>query len=169
MLQPLGLIVAFSKNHCIGINNGLPWHYSEDLKRFRKITNNHIIIMGRKTHESIGKTLPKRRNIIISHDKFLKIPGCEIYQSLNEAMVASKTGEFSEKIPIIIGGSSIYKQSLPYVTRMWLTVLDKHYDGDSFFPHFDPNDWVTVESELFPEFKFKTLERKNTHLDLRRA
>lgn len=169
--QPLGLIVAYARNRCIGVNNELPWHYPEDMKRFRKVTRKHIVIMGRKTYESIfavlGKPLPGRRNMILSRDPTFKAEGCETFTALSDALNACKTGKFSEKIPVIIGGAEIYKLAMPLVTRMWLTIIKKNYEGDSFFPRFIEDEWDILEREDFGEFEFKTLERRNSYLDLK--
>ena len=143
-MKDLWLIVAVSSNNVIGNKNQLPWHYPEDLKKFKKITTGHPIIMGRKTYESIGRPLPKRINIILSRKGF-EAEGCYTVQSLDEAINISD--KLSDKEPIIIGGSKIYELALPKVTRMFVTRIPGMFDGDSYFPHVDSKKWELSNTE----------------------
>lgn len=133
----LSIIVAVAKDYAIGHNNKLLWHISEDLKRFKAITMGMPIIMGRKTYQSIGKPLPGRKNIIITRNEQLKIEGCECHNTLESAIDSCK--DFKEVF--IIGGGEIYKQTLPIADKLYLTVVDNHYDADTFFPEIDMMKW----------------------------
>src|SRR5437016_1982711 len=106
----LAIVVAMSKNMIIGHQGKLPWHFSEDLRHFRKVTTGHAIIMGRKTYDSIGRPLPNRRNIVVTHQAKLQLLGCEIARSLDDAVAMAR---MSDVEPRIIGGASVYQQALP--------------------------------------------------------
>ncbi len=129
--RELQMIVAASRNGCIGKDGDLPWHIGEDLKRFKRLTQGHAIIMGRKTHESIGRALPKRRNIVITRRAGAAFEGCEVVASLEEALERAWT---TDPAPFVIGGASIYEAALPLATRIHLTRVDRHVDGDTFLP-----------------------------------
>lgn len=134
------IIVAISKNRVIGNDNKLIWSLPSDLKRFKQITTGNTVVMGRKTYESIGKPLPNRRNIIITRNSDYKIEGCEVANSLGEALMLCNNDCF------IIGGGEIYKQSLPLADKLYLTVINEYFDGDTYFPEIG-NDWVKVSRE----------------------
>ncbi len=159
----VSLIVAISKNYCIGKDNQLLWHLPKDLKFFKEHTNRKTIIMGRKTYDSIGKPLPNRRNIVISSNKELQIEGVEITDSLDAAILLCK----SEPEVCIIGGGKIYNLALDLVNRMYITFVDAEIDGDTYFPKVNLKNWQEVFSEshqkderhLF-DFVFKIYERK---------
>ena len=136
------IIVAISKNRVIGKDNSLIWHLPADLKRFKEITMGNAIVMGRKTYESIGKALPYRRNIIITRDENYQAEGCEVVNSLEEALLICYENCF------IIGGAEIYKQSLEIADEIYLTEVDEIFDGDSFFPELS-NNWHEVSNEKF--------------------
>jgi dihydrofolate reductase len=145
------LIVAIAENNVIGNQNKLIWHLPADLKFFRTITMGHPIVMGRKTFESIGKALPGRRNIVISRDKNFSFTGVEVFND-----VQSVTQLFSrEEEVMIIGGAEIYRMFLPHCNRMYLTRVHQEFEGDTFFPPLDLNEW-TLESE-----DFHTRDEKN--------
>ncbi len=131
------LIVAMARNHVIGKDGALPWHLSEDLKRFRSLTMGHPIIMGRKTYDSIGRALPGRRNIVISRDTSLTIDGVETAASLPDALQLTAGTE----VVFVIGGQQIYQLALPVADRIELTLIDHDFDGDVLFPEFDPAKW----------------------------
>ena len=159
-MRKISIIVAMSQNSVIGYKNELPWHISEDLKNFRKITLNHSVIMGRKTYDSIGKPLKDRNNIVISRDASLVIDGVEVVNSFENAI--SKTNESSETF--IIGGGQIYSIALPIATHMYITKVDGIIDGDAFFPDYIQDEWKEVaredlisENEL--KFSFLKYER----------
>ncbi|MDC0127621.1 dihydrofolate reductase [Methylophilaceae bacterium] len=142
-MSKISIIVAMSQNFVIGLNNQLPWHISEDLQNFKKITLNHCVIMGRKTYDSIGKPLKDRRNIVISRNNSLLINGVEVVNSLDKAI--SIVDDSSEIF--IIGGEQIYTISLPLATRLYVTKVNGNYKGDAFFPNFIQNEWREVARE----------------------
>ena len=142
-MRKISIIVAMSKNSIIGLNNKLPWHISEDLKNFKKITLNHCVIMGRKTYDSIGKPLKDRRNIVISRDNSLFIEGVEVVNSLDKAI---SLVENSSEI-FIIGGEQIYSISLPLATHLYITKVDSDYKGDAVFPNFIQKEWKEIARE----------------------
>lgn len=132
-----------SKNRVIGNNNSLIWSIPNDLKRFRKLTTGNTVVMGRKTYESIGKTLPNRRNIIITRNENLSIDDdCEIVNSLEEALLLCNNNCF------IIGGGEIYKQSMSLADKLYITYVDGDLEGDTKFPELGSN-WVEVVKEDF--------------------
>lgn len=157
-LQPLALVVAMAQNKVIGQGGDLPWHFSEDLKHFRRVTTGHAVIMGRKTWDSIGRPLPGRRNIIVSRQQGLQIAGCEVVGSLERAIEVARE---QDDEPRVIGGATLYEQSLPLVTRLFLTEVDIKVDGDTFFPPLDRSQWREVERRRGEanELLFLTLER----------
>ena len=135
MTRPrISIIVAHSRNMAIGKANALVWHLPDDLKRFKKLTTNHPIIMGRKTYQSIGKPLPGRTNIVVTRDINLEISGCIVVHSAIEAVKKAK--EIDQEEVFIIGGAEIYKETLPLVDRLYVTTVDMDVDGDAFFPEY---------------------------------
>ena len=136
-----------SKNRVIGDSNTLIWHLPEDLKRFKQLTTGNAIVMGRKTYESIGRPLPNRRNIIITRDKDYSIEGCEVVNSLEEAFLITGSNCF------VIGGGEIYKQSLSYSEKIYLTLIDKDFEGDTEFPEIN-SEWKEINKEDFESSGF---------------
>lgn len=126
----IAIIAAIAKNRVIGKDGKIPWHISDDLKRFRKLTTDHTILMGRKTFESLGRQLPNRRNVVISSRT---IPDVESYRSIFEALEALAN---EDKI-FVIGGGQIYAELLNRADELFLTILDKEVDGDTFFPPYE--------------------------------
>ena len=145
------LICAFSKNNVIGNENKLPWNLSEDLKRFKKLTSNNLIVMGRKTFDSIGRPLPNRKNIVLSNNLNLEIDGVEVFNSPDEVISLYK--EMPEKKDMyIIGGTFVYKLFLEYCDYLYITYVDKNFEGDAFFPKIDWKTWnLTREEEKYDE------------------
>ena len=139
----LTLIAAMAKNRVIGKDNDLIWHFPEDLKHFKSLTSGHHVIMGRKTFESVGRPLPKRVNIIITRQKDYLAEGCKIAGSLEEALAMVK----NDDQPFIVGGAEIYKQSLDFANTIELTLIEAEYEGDTFFPEFDPSIWKLARGE----------------------
>src|SRR6266404_2520787 len=140
------IIVAASENDVIGKGGKLPWRLSADLAKFKKLTMGHPIIMGRKTFESIGRPLPGRRNIIITHNRDFFAEGCDITNSLDLALkIVSDQPEV-----FIIGGSSIYEQALPKADKIYLTRVKATIEGDKFFK-FDDTQWKKTYSEVHPK------------------
>jgi dihydrofolate reductase len=160
-LAPLALIVAVARNGVIGKDGDLPWHVSEDLKHFKKTTNGHTIIMGRKTHDSIGRALPRRRNIVVTRQADLRFAGCETANDLEEAIARART---TDSCPFIIGGASLYEEALPIATELHLTTIDEDVEGDTYFPT-DLADFEEVESQPgeTPGVVFRLLRRKPAH------
>ena len=155
------LIVAMARNRVIGKGGALPWHLSEDLKRFRSLTMGHPIIMGRKTYDSIGRPLPGRRNIVISRDRDLKIDSVDIANSLPAALqMASDADQV-----FVIGGAQIYRAALPLAQRIELTLIESDFDGDVHFPEIDSAEWRESQRESREDaasglaYQFITLER----------
>lgn len=140
----INMIVAIDENNGIGKNNTLPWHLPADLKHFKMITSGHPIIMGRKTFDSIGKVLPNRRNIVISRQSGLIIPGAELSSSLEHAIVLCE----GEKDVFVIGGAQIFEQALSIATVLYLTVIHQNFDADVFFPKIYMNEWTKEETIL---------------------
>lgn len=136
------IIVAMSKNRVIGNNNELIWKLSSDLKRFKELTTNNPVIMGRKTYESIGRPLPNRRNIIITRNTEYSVEGCEIVSSLEEALLLTNNDCF------IIGGGEIYTQSLEFADKIYLTLVNKEFEGDTTFPELD-DKWAKISRKDF--------------------
>lgn len=159
----ISIVVAIAENNAIGKDNQLLWHLPADLKHFKDITNGHTIIMGRKTYDSIGRPLPNRRNIVITRNTELDIPGVEITNSLNEALKLCTT----EAEVFIIGGAELYKHALEATNRIYLTTVHHSYTADTFFPEIEPLEWneISTEKHLPDEknrvaYTFSTLERK---------
>ncbi len=154
---PLGLVVAVARNGGIGKNNALPWRIPEDLKRFKALTLGHPVIMGRATHESIGKPLVERRNIVVSTTRSA-FPGCEVVRSLDEALTLAQS---SDAMPMIIGGARLYAEALPLATHLFLTEVDRDVDADTFFPSWDRAQWREVKREKAqtPDVSFVDLVR----------
>lgn len=139
----LSLIVAYDKNLGIGKKNTLAWKLSEDLKNFKKITENNYIVMGRKTFDSIGKPLPNRKNIILTRDKQYKQEKCLVINSVQEILnfVASKP----HYEIFVIGGAEIYKEFLGYADRLYITKVDTEMaDLDAYFPNWDKNKYKRI-------------------------
>lgn len=139
----ISIIAALSKNRVIGKDNKLIWHLPEDLKRFKTLTSGHPIIMGRKTFESIGKPLPNRTNIVITKDSGMHPRGVILKHNIEDAIKEAKKIEKEEIF--IIGGGQIYQQSIKLADRLYLTIIDKNFEGDAFFP--DYSDFKKIISE----------------------
>lgn len=139
----LSLIVAMAKNRVIGINNTLPWHIPEDLKRFKALTMGHHMIMGRKTFDSIGKPLLGRTTVVVTRNHDLQIAGCVMAHSLDEAIaVCADDNEI-----FVIGGAELFKAALPLADMLYLTEIQHEIAGDVFFPQFDQNEWREMQRE----------------------
>lgn len=152
-------IIAYSQNRVMGKNNQLPWHLPDDLKHFKALTIGKPIVMGRKTFESLGKPLPNRRNIILSRDKSLQVPGCEVIHSIEE--LAGTEDEI-----MVIGGAEVFKLLLPHITTLYLTEVLANVEGDTFLPDFDSKKWRENSREHHPKdekhayaFDFVTLKK----------
>jgi len=137
------IIAALSSNYVIGNDGKIPWFIKGELKRFREITINHNVIMGRKTYDSLGKILDKRNNIIISNNLELKIDNAVVVSSFDDAI---KACDPTQDI-FIIGGSKIYEIALAQSEYLILTLIDKEFKGDTYFPKFDKTNWKLIIDE----------------------
>jgi len=137
----INIIVAASLNNVIGKDNKLLWRQSADLKRFKELTTGKTVVMGRKTYDSIGKPLPNRRNIVITRQS-IEIPGCEMVNSLEEAL------KLDNEI-FIIGGGEIYQKSIILADKIFLTRIHVEVDGDTYFPQLSYYDWKMEKCESF--------------------
>ena len=142
MATQLTLVVAMDAERGIGVDNQLPWHLPEDLAHFKRVTLGRPIIMGRKTFDSIGRPLPKRRNIVVTRNAGWSHEGVEVAHSLDQA-IAMVEGEAAS----IIGGAQIFAEALEVADRMIVTHIDKQYACDTFFPEIDTARWTAVASE----------------------
>jgi dihydrofolate reductase len=138
----ISLIWAMGENRTIGKDNDMPWHLPADLAYFKKVTSGHTVLMGRKTHESIGRSLPNRKNIIITHNKEYKAEGCTVVHSVEEALNHTNEDEV-----FVIGGAQIYDVFLPTADRLYITQIEQSFDGDAFFPPFDLSKWKLISEE----------------------
>lgn len=141
----LSIIVAVAKNNVIGKDNKLIWHLPEDLKRFKRLTTGHTIIMGRKTFESLGRVLPNRKHIVLCNDTEMNIDdeNVEVIDSIDKI----EKYENSEEENFVIGGASIYKLLLPKASKLYITKINQEFDGDVYFPEINENEWKIVERE----------------------
>lgn len=136
------IIVAISTNNAIGLNNQLLWHLPNDLKHFKDKTRGHTVIMGRKTFDSVGKPLPKRRNIVITRQA-ITFAGAEVVNSLEKAMeLCADDGEV-----FIVGGAEIYRQAMAIADKIYLTIVHHVFEADTFFPEIDYKAWRETEIE----------------------
>ena len=141
----LSIVVAKAKNNIIGKDNKLLWHLPEDLKRFKQLTTGHVIIMGRKTFKSLGRVLPNRKHVIFSKNPDFKVddPNVEIVNSMLQIQEYIE----NEEENFVLGGAMIYNLLMPYVKKMYVTEIDKDFDGDTFFPKIQENLWKEVKRE----------------------
>ena len=160
----ISLIVAMDQNGLIGSNNDLPWRLSSDLKQFKAITMGSPIIMGRKTHESIGRPLPGRTNVIVTRNTQYHADGCEVIHDLSDIESFCK----GHHEIFIMGGAELYKQSLHLIDRIYLTEVHAQLDGDTYFPEFDRAHWQEVERQDFTaddkndyDYSFVVMDRKH--------
>lgn len=142
----LSIIVAMAQGGVIGRGGTLPWHISADLRRFKRITMGHPIVMGRKTYDSIGRPLPGRTSIVISRQSDYKRDGVAVLHSLDAAIECCDDTDEA----FVIGGAEIYRLVLPRADRLYVTRIRAQIDGDTYFPPIDWNQWRLVEEELGP-------------------
>ena len=166
-MKEISIIVAIADNNAIGKDNQLLWHLSEDLRRFKRLTTGHTVVMGKKTFESLPfRPLKNRRNIVLSDARGEEINGCEMAYSIEEAMDMMDEG----KENFIIGGGAGYRQFLPFATRLYITRVRHSFEADTFFPEIDFSEWDLVEKqENTPDdknpypFDFLTYTRKDQY------
>jgi len=159
-MKPISIIVAIAQNHAIGKNNQLLWHIPADLKRFKQLTTGHSIIMGKRTFYSLPiRPLPNRRSIVITDVAGEEIDGCTMAYSIEDAI--EKMDE--EKENFIIGGGSVYRQFMPFAQQLYLTIVQKDFDADTFL-EIDLQYWEIIEREDHPEdelpYYYLNLKRK---------
>lgn len=138
--RTIEMIAAMSSRYIIGDGKRMPWHLPADLKRFRRVTSPHTVIMGRRTYESIGRPLPRRDNIVVTRQKRYRAPGCRVAASLRAAIALAA----ADKRVFIIGGGEIYREALPLASRLYLTVIEpgrKPFRGKVRFPALDARQW----------------------------
>lgn len=144
-MTKISLIVAMDDNRLIGSKNGLPWHLPADLAFFKRTTMGKPIIMGRKTYESIGKPLPGRRNIVVTRDPDFSAAGCEIANGIDSAIDLCQ----NDVEIMLIGGASLYRQSLERATDLYITRIHRSFEGDTWFPDFDESQWKLEKRDYF--------------------
>lgn len=155
----IALVVAYAKNRVIGKDGRIPWNIDGEKTRFKNLTVNHVVIMGRKTYEEIGRPLPNRTTIVISKTKDFTAENCQTAKSLQEAIVLAGDEE-----TYISGGAGIYEESLPLVEKMYITEIDAEIEGDTFFPEFEEDLFVKeivrrVDGDI--PYTFLTYTRKS--------
>lgn len=168
----VSLIAAVARNGVIGKNNDLPWHLPDDMKFFMQTTKGHHVILGRKNYDSLPekyKPLANRTNLVVTHQKDFNAPGCVVVNSVEQALQYAQ--QHQEEEAMVIGGSEIYKLSLPHAHRLYITEIHAEVDGDVFFPEFDKTEWREVLRKPHKKderhayaFDFVTYER-NLKLD----
>jgi dihydrofolate reductase len=142
-MTKLSIIVAIAKNSVIGINNTLPWHLPEDLKRFRALTMGHHIIMGRKTYDSLGRLLPGRTTVIVTRNTDYKVAGALIAHSLQDAIALCKADDEA----FLIGGAELYQEGLKLSNKLYITEIALEVEGDAYFPEYSPDEWLESARE----------------------
>jgi len=159
----LSIVVAMDGNRLIGKDNQLPWYLPADLAFFKKLTTGNTILMGRKTFDSIGRPLPSRRNIIITRNTNIEITGCEVVNSIEEALSLAQ----GETEVMVIGGAKLYQQILPIADRLYITQIEGEFDGDAYFPSYNEVEWsqISIDSREPDEnnhykYHFITLDRR---------
>jgi dihydrofolate reductase len=161
----LSLIAAVAENGAIGKDNRLLWHLPADLQHFKRLTTGHVVVMGRKTFESIGKPLPNRTNVVVTRQPGFEADGCEVVHSLDDALRQSAIQNPQSAI-FVIGGAELYAQALPLAEKLYLTEVKASPHGDAFFPTINLTDWDEVNRQPHPAderhahaFEFVELER----------
>lgn len=154
----ISIVVAIGNNNVIGKNNELPWYYPEDLKYFKKITTGKTVVMGRVTFESIvsrnGKALPNRKNIVITKDNNFKYDDVVVVNNINDFITNLEEDVY------IIGGSQIYDVFLPHTDRLYITHVNKDFEGDTFFPEIDYSKFELVGQDNQGDLSFCVYQRR---------
>ncbi|MEL3974673.1 dihydrofolate reductase [Rossellomorea oryzaecorticis] len=161
----ISFIVAMDTKSAIGKNNELPWHLPADLAFFKKVTMGNPIVMGRKTFESIGKALPGRENIVVTRDRHYKAEDCTIIHSVDKI---SEIERNSNEEVFVIGGAEIFKETFSFADRLYITMIEEEFDGDTFFPPFNLEEWELKSRKKGPkddknpyDYYFLTYDRKH--------
>ena len=157
------MIAAAAENNALGKNNDLLWHLPDDFKRFKQMTTNHYIIMGRKTFESFPRPLPNRTHVVITRQPEYYYENVIVVEELAEALACVPDGEDS----FIIGGGEIYKLALPFVDKIELTRIHAQFEADTYFPELDSKEWELTDKQYHPkddkhlyDFTYETYERR---------
>jgi dihydrofolate reductase len=160
----ISIIAAMDEKRLIGANNDLPWHLPADLKRVKQLTTGHTIILGRKNHESIGRPLPDRQNIVLTRDTNYSAPGCDVATSIDEALRISRGEEI-----FVFGGANVYAQMMDLAERMYLTLIHHQFEGDTYFPAYNTDHWQELDRQEFDAdeknpfpYAFVTLQRRRS-------
>lgn len=141
------LVVAYTKNRCIGKDQDMPWHLPNDLQHFKQVTMGLPIIMGRKTWETLGRPLPGRPNLVVSRQTSYNAPGAHVYASLEEAIAACQ-----DEVDIcVIGGEQLFRLALPLAKDLYATEIHAHIEGDTFFPELNASEWQEIRREAQAE------------------
>ena len=158
----INIVVAISDNTVIGRDGGLPWRLSSDLRQFKLVTMGHPLIMGRKTHESIGRALPGRLNVVVSRQRMFSAPGCTVVDSLDKALVVA--GDVAEVM--IVGGATLYAAAIDMAERIYLTEVHVAIEGNVVFPNVDWSEWIEISRARHPadaenefDYSFVTFDR----------
>lgn len=159
----LAILAAVAANRVIGRDNALPWHLPADLKHFKQLTLGQIVVMGRRTFDSIGKPLPGRTNVVLTRQRNPDLPG-----TLTADSIQAVLDRFSndDRQIFIIGGEALFRETLPLCQRLYLTEVLRDFEGDTFFPEYDRNDWLETSREIHHEagsgmeYHFVVLDRK---------
>lgn len=146
----IALVWAMGRNRVIGKDGKMPWYLSADLIHFRKLTRNHVVVMGRKTYESMGGALPRRTNIVLTRDPAFAPPDCEVVHSIDEVLR-------DERPIFVIGGAEVYRQFLPHAQKLHVTRIHADFEGDTFFPEYDESEWELTSST------FREKDEKNPY------
>jgi len=161
----VSLIAAVARNGTIGRAGGLPWRLPDDLRRFRRLTTGHHVIMGRRTHASIGRALPDRTNVVVSRNPAYRADGCVVVPSLEAALDAARAA--GEEEAFVIGGAEVYAAALPRADRVYLTEVEADVDGDVAFPELEASEWLESAREPHRsderhahDFTFRVLDRR---------
>lgn len=163
-MKPISIIVAIADNLAIGKDNQLLWHIPADLKRFKALTTGHTIVMGKRTFYSLPlRPLPNRRSIVITDLPGEQIPGCDMAYSIEEAVALMD----DDKENFIIGGGMVYRQFMPLADKLYLTIVHKDFDADTFYPAIDFEEWTEIQREdisddgnLGFDYSYVTCERR---------
>jgi len=163
MNTKVAMVMAMDTNRLIGKDNSMPWHIPGEQAYFKEITMGKPIIMGRKTYESIGRALPGRRNIVITRNSSWQADGVDVVHSVDAAIELAKADKTTEVM--VIGGAAICDAAMPQTDRLYLTVIDKEYDGDTWLTSYVPEQWqevsrkdVAADGDV-PAFSYLVLER----------
>ncbi|HRP62404.1 MAG TPA: dihydrofolate reductase [Phycisphaerales bacterium] len=163
----LAIIVAMSENRVIGRGGGLPWHLPDDLRHFKRTTKGHVVVMGRRTFDSIGRMpLPGRTNIIITRDRNYEAPGAQVSHSFAEAVTLAQRCAPPDAEVFVLGGADIFRLALPVAHKLYLTLVHATIEGDVHFPEFDLTAWRLIDetqhaadaNHAYP-FSIQTYER----------